>query len=216
MELNFKETKTLKNKKLILLFFGLIIILMILFVFFVFKRIYQWQQEEPSITRPEKFKDCRILSENCKDSSCEYLAQCQSEGEYETCQTYDCGEYFGVVINKKENEKPNKFVKSFQKQTGIITKEKREEIRENCKGSLEIIEQKCEGENNFTIKAKVNTQGKCEIYRFVAKTGENAYETFKMEKAENNVYNLTLEKCLDEFELFAVGEMGLPIKIGGN
>ena len=205
--------ETSKNKKLIFLFIGLIAILAILSIFFTFTQIYQRQQEplELSIIPPERFKDCQILTEFCKDSSCEYLSYCQSEGEYESCQTYDCGETFGVVINKNPGEMPNKFVKSFQKQTEIITEEQRQEIRRNCQGNIEIIEQKCERENNFAIKAKVNTQGKCEIYRFVAKIGENNYEKFKMRKS-GDIYNLSLDFCLEDFELIAVGEMGISIK----
>lgn len=207
--------ETSKNKKLIFLFIGLIIILAILSVFFALvlspKDSEPLKPIESSIIPPERFKDCQILTESCKDSSCEYLSYCQSEGEYESCQAYDCGEYFGVVINKNPEETPNKFVKSFQKQTEIITEDKRDIIRQNCKGSVEIIEQKCENENNFIIKAKVNTEGECKIYRFTAKIGEDDYKAFEMEKA-GDIYNLSLDSCLEDFELIAVGEMGISIK----
>lgn len=161
---------------------------------------------------PGRLSECYELSSSCVDDTCDYLAFCRQEGEFEDCQVYDCGENYGIVITKKEEENPNKFIKTFSKNPITISPEQRSAIKENCKGTLEIIEQKCEGET-FSIKVKVTTKGECEIHRFVAKTGENSYETFKMEKAkEENIYNLTLEKCLDEFELFAVGDLGFPIK----
>ncbi len=156
-----------------------------------------------------RLKDCQYIAESCQDESCKYFSLCREEGKFEECQVYDCGEDYGLVITKKEGERPNRIIKTLPKERKIMTSEEIKDIRQRCQGKVEILEQKCES-GELNLKTKVVTKGKCEIQSFIAKIDKEAF-IFKFEKA-NDFYNLSLNFCPEKFEVIAVGEGGIAIK----
>lgn len=172
--------------------------LLIIFSLSCFVILFALQKKRTSVN---PFKDCQILTDSCKDQSCKYLFLC-NETEFSNCRVYDCGDQYGMEILDKYGNIQNKFHQKFDE-------EKIQEVLNKCKGSLEILEKKCDG-NKTIAQVKVITDGDCKINSFLI-TVNNKKRIADFEK-EGDIYNLSITQCGDISEIIAVGESGIQIK----
>ncbi len=155
------------------------------------------------------FAGCGLLNDKCLNTDCDQYFLCNDK-KYSICEIYDCGEEFGVGTKDQEGKID---VRKKIKQE----REKIKKILDKCKGSLETLENVCEG-GKLEIKVKVSTAGSCEIEGFLAsyKSADNA-EKNELKRAEfskisDGLYLVSLDDCAKIPELIAVGENGISIK----
>lgn len=155
------------------------------------------------------FVGCGLLNDKCLNADCDQYFLC-SDKNYSACETYDCGEEFGVGT-KDQSGKIDVIKK---------TKQEREKIKrmlDMCRGSLEIFGNVCEN-GKLKAKVKVSTAGSCEIEGFLASykntgnTEENRFERIEFSRISEGLYQVTLDNCAEMPELIAVGENGISIK----
>jgi hypothetical protein len=182
-----------RNKKMALI--GLAIAIFFLASLAV---LLTWPEKQKPI---DPFKDCQILADSCKDQSCKYLFLC-NETEFSDCRVYDCGDKYGMEIMGKDGSVS---VETRQK----LDQKKVQEMISKCRGSVEVLEKKCEG-NKAIAKVKVITNGDCKINSFIMMVdGKNRIARFEK---EGDVYNLSIGQCGVISEIKAVGESGVEIR----
>ena len=148
------------------------------------------------------FENCEVLAESCLDKDCPYYFLCDVV-EFSSCKVYDCDTYYGVLIKNRQGE-------TITREQPKPDKEKVRETISKCRGTVEVLEKKQEGDK-LKIKAAVNTSGECQIQAFMIKT-KQGYQTSVFEK-KDDYYNLTLNSLSQEvLEVIAVGQGGVSIK----
>ena len=149
----------------------------------------------------DPFKDCSVLADSCNDRSCRYHFLC-NETEFSDCKVYDCGDKYGMRILDKQG---NVQEKTRQKPDQA----KVQEMISKCRGSVEVLEKKCEGAKSMA-KVKVVTDGDCKIGSFIMMIdGKNRIARFEK---EGDIYNLSVGQCGMISEIKAVGEGGVEIR----
>ena len=147
------------------------------------------------------FETCAVLADSCNDQLCKYYFLC-NEAEFSDCKVYDCGDKYGMEILDKQGNIQNKF-----RQKPDQTKVR--EIISKCRGSVEVLERKCEGDKSIA-RVKVATDGDCKINSFIMMIdGENRIARFEK---EGDIYNLSVGQCGMISEIKAVGEGGVEIR----
>ena len=85
-----------------------------------------------------------------------------------------------------------------------------EETKDKCKGSLEIMDEKCV-DGNLEMRVKVSTVGDCPIVSFIANYADNKKKIAEFSSLGNNVYLVVLDNCNKVEKLIVSGEGGFTI-----
>ncbi|HEY5137814.1 MAG TPA: hypothetical protein VIJ25_00630, partial [Methylococcales bacterium] len=145
------------------------------------------------------FKDCTILKENCTDVSCIFYNSC--DGVQKACTIYDCGTEYGIYIKHSDDKIETK--KEAKPDAGAIAIQE-----DNCKGSMEILEQDCIN-NKFQAKVKITTKGECKIGSFVLSLQEYGNVQNASEPLGDGVYEVTADRCGTAIKIGPVTENGM-------
>ena len=183
-----------KKKKLIIAIIFVIIVVLCL----IFYNFYLSKKAE----RKMPFKNCKVLAESCLDKDCPYYFLCD-QAKF-SCNVYDCGTYYGVLLKDKNN-------KTIVRKQPKPKKQKVREAINKCRGTFEILEKKQEGKK-LKIKIQITTQGECQIQAFLART-KKGWQRAVFEKKDNH-YNLVFNDLTkkDVLEIIAVGQGGVTIR----
>jgi len=88
--------------------------------------------------------------------------------------------------------------------------EKVEEIKDKCRGSLEIIDKKC-ADGKLEMKVKVSTTGDCPVVSFIVDYADNKKKIAEFSSLGDNDYLVVLDNCNEVEKLIASGEGGFTI-----
>lgn len=149
------------------------------------------------------FPGCNLMNGECLNSNCDQYFLC-SDGKYISCEVYDCGEEFGVGT-MDENKKIDTFRKIKDE------REKLKEIKNECQGTVEILENQCLDEN-LIVKARVSTAGDCKISGFFVSYGEQKKPVLKFSNLGSELYAVSVSGCNDISQLIAIGKNGIIIE----
>lgn len=154
--------------------------------------------EEPALP----FEQCELLAASCLDKDCPYYFLCEGI-EFTFCSIYDCKDSYGILIKTGDN-------RMFTREQPKPDEQKIRELTDRCQGAVEVLE-KGYKDGKLEIKAKVTTEGECQIVAFVVKT-KDGYQTPLFEK-NDSYYKLILDSLPAEiFKVIAVGEGGVSIR----
>lgn len=177
------------------------ITIILITIWIIFSVIILFNEKNKNSGIVESFPNCKALVNACNDSSCRYYFLC-NEMENLNCNVYDCGDKYGMeILNKQGNIQ--KKTRQKPDQTKV------QEVVSKCRGSLEVLERKCEGDKSIA-QVKVTTDGDCKISSFIMVV-EGKSRIARFEK-EGDIYNLSVGQCGFISEIKAVGEGGVEIK----
>ena len=179
-----------------------VIISVVVFSFLIFYINIQDFSLPEQIGGKMPFENCKVLAESCLDKDCPYYFLCD-QAKF-SCNVYDCGTYYGVLLKDKNN-------KTIVRKQPKPKKQKVREAINKCRGTFEILEKKQEGKK-LKIKIQITTQGECQIQAFLART-KKGWQRAVFEK-KDNYYNLVFNDLTkkDVLEIIAVGQGGVTIR----
>lgn len=93
--------------------------------------------------------------------------------------------------------------------------EKVEETKDKCKGSLEIMNEKCINEK-LEMRVKVSTAGDCPVVSFIANYADNKKKIAEFSNSGDNAYLVVLDNCNKIEKLIVSGKGGFTIDTWTN
>ncbi len=187
----------MKNKKIIIAIFVLIVLVFIAGAAIILK----YSGGDRKINEID-FSTCSVLKDSCSDKSCDLFYLC-NEQEVKSCKVFDCGEKYGIQTVNADGSMQKKYREKFNKENAEV------DIRE-CAGRLAVISKGDCKDDAREVAVQVLAGENCNITGFTLKVdGQDKMVPFQK---ENEGYKLRINKCGEITDITAIGEGGVQIK----
>ena len=193
----------LKLLVVVFVIFTLCIVYMLGKIYFINPDVSENSQSNEIIDLAARFRDCKILKEDCLNSNdCNLFSLC-GKGSYKICKIYDCASTYGV------------FTQDFEGNIDIERREKSDKVAVQAKKdaygkSIEIVEQKCV-DDKMQVMVKIASEGECKIGRFILLYEGTGAQTNKFTALKGNNYFITADVCGKITKIVPQTEEGIPI-----
>lgn len=148
------------------------------------------------------FSGCNVIEKNCTDAKCGFYNSC--DGAQKQCRVYDCGDAYGIFVQKSDNSMQTKKEKK-------IDNKAVETRKDNCSGKMQILSQGCMKET-FEAKVKIDTKGECNIGSFVLTLQEFGNVTNEFKRADDGTYVITADRCGVATRIVPVTDDGMSLQ----
>lgn len=171
----------------------------------VFVLVFRELKNKPFIIQPpvNPFSNCQEVEKDCQNNFCKYYSLCQwFASDVKSCQIYDCGLTYGLLIKDKENNA------SAESYTKPITEEIEKDLA-SCSGSVKILSQNCQNKvQKLTLEVKSGPDCPAEAFLYQQ---DNAWRPADFISSEQGVYLLSIPSCSEVSGIKAIGKKGMLI-----
>jgi len=172
-------------------------------IFFTGFKCLENNQTDAVIDPVVRFKDCKILKEDCPNGNdCNLFSLC-GEGSYKVCKIYDCGDTYGIFTRDSEDKLEARREAKYNEDVVQAKKDV-------CGKSLQIVEQKCV-DNKMQVTVKLTPRGDCKIGGFTLVYEGTVVQPNEFTELQDNNYLITANTCGKVTGIIPQTEEGISI-----